>query len=185
MKQLLQQLLVAAAVTGIYGVIYIAVQQVYRTGANDPQIEQASEIASRLRAGKNVAGYFADSVDIRESLSVFRILYDAGGHPVRSAGYLDGAPPALPEGVLDATRSHGEDRVTWEPQRGLRIALVTRYIAGSSAAFVVAGRSLSEEEKRQRSLGQLVLAGWLMTLIVLFIAGSHYFRTGERGQAAG
>ena len=48
----LNYLLVIAIITIIFGVIYALVQQNYRTGANDPQIQIARYIHAKLNQGE-------------------------------------------------------------------------------------------------------------------------------------
>jgi len=45
----------AVALTAVALMVYAAVQQVYRTGANDPQIQALRRRESRLRAGRPLA----------------------------------------------------------------------------------------------------------------------------------
>ena len=70
-----------AIITVIFGVIYATVQQSYRTAANDPQIQIARDINVKLHQGKPIENFFADTVDIAQSLSTFVALYDASGKP--------------------------------------------------------------------------------------------------------
>jgi hypothetical protein len=76
--------------------------------------------------------------------------------------------PTFPPGILDYTRQNGEDRVTLQPESGVRIAaVVVRYNNG----FVLAGRSLREVEKRESQVEQLsglaMLTIWVTTLIMV------------------
>ena len=58
----------------------------------------------------------------------------------------------------------GSDAVTWQPEPGLRMAVVARPAPGR---VVVAGQSLTPFEDRDR-LGLLFLAaGWLGSIVVL------------------
>src|ERR1035437_8806059 len=114
-----------AIITVIMGLINVTVQQSYRMGANDPQIQIAQDISDRLSRGRSVDAYFAgDSLDISRSLAVFSTLYNPAGQPLRATGLLNGKMPQLPSGVFDFTNQHGEDRISWQPQAGVRIAMV-------------------------------------------------------------
>ena len=101
---LLDYLFVMAITTIIFGVIYAAIQQNYRSGANDPQIQLARDINLKLHEGKAVDTFFSDSINIAQSLSPFVVLYDANGKPLRSSGYLNSKIPELPAGVFDFAR---------------------------------------------------------------------------------
>ncbi len=94
-------LLVIAIVTVISGIIYATVQQTYRSGANDPQMQIARDINSKLQHGKPVENFFTGTIDIAQSLSVFNVLYDDSGKPIRSSGYLQNKMPAIPAGVFE------------------------------------------------------------------------------------
>ena len=83
-------------------------------------------------------------VDIAGSLAPFMTIYDDSGVPIASSGHLDGALPRLPQGVLDYARAHGENRVTWQPLTGVRVAAVVTRYSGQASGFVLAGRSLRE-----------------------------------------
>jgi hypothetical protein len=95
------------------------------------------------------------------------ILDDRGGPVAASAGFA-GVPHSIPAGVVDATRLSGEDRITWQPAPGLRLATVVVRRAGAHG-FVLAARSLGEFEARTAQWGLSVLLAWLATLAGLFV----------------
>ena len=137
----------AVAITGLCGLVFLEMQQVIRQSANDPQIQMAEDAAARLAAGAAAdATVPRATVDIASSLAPFVIVYDAQDRVIASSATLDGATPRLPEGVLAAARQSGEDRVTWEPRAGVRIAAVVVPYHGGA---VLAGRSLREVERRE------------------------------------
>jgi len=142
-------LLFAFVIVLLSGLTYVTSQQILRQGANDPQIQMAEDVSSRLDHGDSPQTFLSSNkIDIAKSLSPFVIVYDTKGNAVFSSGELQGDTPVLPRGVLDAANS-GEQRVTWQPQRSVRIAsVVTSYKNG----YVLAGRSLREVEKREDAL---------------------------------
>jgi hypothetical protein len=155
--------------------VYGAVQQNFRSSANDPQIQIAEDVVRSLEEGippQTIVGKDA-RLDLSVTLSPFLIIYDNAGIPLASSVELHSAVPTLPGGVYDYTSAHGEDRITWQPERGLRFATVMkRYeAAGSSstAGFVLVGRSLREVESRTSRLMTNLLLGLLVTLIVTFV----------------
>ena len=166
---LLNYLVTIAIITIIFGVIYATVQQSYRTAANDPQIQIARDINARLHEGNPVESFFADTVNIAQSLSTFVALYDATGKPVRSSGYLDGKMPGLPAGVFDFTKSHGEHQVTWQPREGVRMAMVIVSSRASRIGFVASGRSLQEVEVREQDLVMMIFFGWIVCVVVILL----------------
>ena len=108
-------------------------------------------------------------IDVASSLAPFVMVFDDAGNVLASSGLLNGQNPPLPPGVLDFTRSHGEDRVTWTPEAGVRIAAVVVRSEGSKPGFVLAGRSLREAEKRVDQTTLRVTAALLATLFASLI----------------
>ena len=177
-KAILQHwLLVVIVVTGLIGLLYAAVQQNIRQGANDPQIQMAEDTAAKLENGQSVQNVVpSEKVDIATSLAPYLIIFDANGSPIASSAQLDGQTPTIPSGVFDSVRQNGEDRITWQPQTGVRSAIVVTQFNGSTSGFVVAGRSLREVEKREDGLLQILVAGWVVMMLVTFVATAILFR---------
>src|SRR5512138_1801262 len=137
----------AIAVTGMCGLAFGLVQQVLRQGANDPQIQMAEDAAAALNGGASTESLIPKQpVDIARSLAPFVLVYDMSGKPLAGAGLLDGKLPDYPVGALEASKDGGENRVTWQPQPGVRIASI---VVPDKVGYVVAGRSLREVEKRE------------------------------------
>ena len=159
----------AFATAGLCALVYLTVQQSLRMGANDPQIQMAEDAASHLNAGASVESVLPSTrVEIADSLAPFVIIFDESGKVLASSATLHAAIPAYPAGVLDYVRQNGQDRVTWQPEAGVRMAtVITAYKNG----FVMAGRSLTEIEKREsqveRLSGLAMLGIWTATLIVI------------------
>ncbi|MFB9842952.1 hypothetical protein [Mucilaginibacter ginsenosidivorans] len=164
----------ATAITLVCGIIYVTVQQSYRTSANDPQLQMAEDAANAISKGaapKTVIGA-ATPVEISESLSPYLVIYDSAGNMVASNASLNGAPLRIPKGVVDYVNKYGKDAATWQPEPGVRQAMVgIRSIGKGFIAF--SGRSLRRVEERISILGEQVALGWIMSLIgmavVLFI----------------
>ncbi len=136
-------------------------------GATDPQIEIAEDRASAIASGTS-AETLADSlpaIDIAESIAPFVTIFDDTGKAIASSATLHGKPLSLPAGVLDFTRAHGEERVTWQPEPDVRIAAVVVRSEGKNPGFVLSGRSLREPEKRTALLTLQVGLAWLTTMI--------------------
>ncbi len=157
------------------------------TQGNTPQnmqsdVEELGDGQTQVDGGKSTFAVTIpdDSIDMAQSLSPFLIAYDAQGNPVGTQAKLNGKIPAPPKGVFENVRSNGEERFSWEPQPGVRIAAVMLHIpAGANVkeGFVVAGRSLREVEVREKQLGQLAFINWLvmMGLIVVGMLAFGYF----------
>jgi len=155
---------IAVAVTGLVGFTYLAVQQNYRNGLDDPQWQLASDGAAALNAGaspQSVVG--SRKVDAAASLAPFVVVYAADGSVLASNGTLGGTAPGLPTGVLDSTRARGIDRVTWQPRPGVRIATVS--VATKDLRVVTSGRNMRVVEARIDNLTTIAAIAWGVTLV--------------------
>lgn len=173
-KVLKQWLPLAVAIAGLGLLAYTISQQVYRMSANDPQIQMAEDGASALSGGAEVISIVpASKVDIAHSLAPFIIVLDDSGNVLGSNADLNGKVPPIPAGVLDYVRKTGEDRITMQPQPGVRFAAVITRFTGSTNGFVLAGRSLREVEKRSDNLLRLsalaILVTWIASLVVVIL----------------
>lgn len=168
--KILSTLSTIAVLTVILLLIYAAVQQTYRTSANDPQIQIARDIAMFLKEQKPIEHIFpVDSIDISKSPGVFAVLYDSNSKPVKSSGFINGMIPQLPAGVFDFVKSHKEDMVTWQPQPGIRMAMVVVAVQSPNVSFVAVGRSLNEVEVREGNLLTMVIISWLLCVGIIII----------------
>ena len=168
-------LFVIAIITTVFGVIYVTVQQCYLSGADDPQIQLVRDINLKLHTGKSIDRFFDDSINIAQSLSPFVVLYNANGKPLRSSGYFNGKMPELPAGVFNVAKTNGEHEVTWQPQMGVRMALVILYSNTSPVGFIAAGRSLQEVEIREHNMVVMILIGWIMCIAVILCMPRYDF----------
>ncbi len=160
----------AALATALSLMVYVAVQQVGRQMANDPQIQIARDASAALAAGQPAESVVpATRVDIGSSLAPFVTVQNDSGVVLASSGRLHGQLRSVPSGVLERVRQSGEERVTWQPEPGVRMATVVVRTPGSPGVFVVAGRSLRETEMRINMLGKLLMLGWVATLIGLLV----------------
>lgn len=155
----------AVAITLLCGLVYAAVQQSYRQGANDPQVQMATDAAAALGAGQPASAVVpAAKVQMASSLAPYLVVYDDAGRVLAASAELNGTTPPLPPGVLDAARTRGENRVTWQPAPAVRSAAVVVRYGGAQPGFVLAGRSLREVESRAERLTLIVGAAWVITL---------------------
>ena len=136
---------------------YALVQQDLRQSANDPQIQMAED---------GVSPQSLPTVDISKSLAPFVIVFDENGRPVSSSGTLNGAIPVVPAGVFQYVQMSGEDRFTWEPTSGVRIAAI---VDKTDSGFILAGRSLREVEKREDPTSIIALSTWILGMVGLFV----------------
>jgi hypothetical protein len=96
------------------------------------------------------------------------VRYDAAGRPTAGDGYLGGSLARVPRGVLHTVQAAGEeDAVTWEPEPGLRFAIVAQGL--SDGGVIVAGQSLQPTELRAERT-RLIIGGALVA--GLFVVGA-------------
>jgi hypothetical protein len=174
-------LIVALVTSAFCCLVYAAVQQSLRQGANDPQIQMAEDIASQMENGGTTASVMsANPVNLGHSLATFVILFNNQGTQIASSAQLHGQNPQLPGGVLDYVRQHGEDRLTWQPEPGVRIAAVVTGFSGANPGFVLVGRSLREVERRIDQITLFCGVTWLLTLglAVIILTASEFLFAG-------
>jgi len=180
---LLYNALILAALSTVlsFGLAVIP-QQVLRLGANDPQVEITGNLKASLQQGADPSSLVAkEPVDIRESLSSFVMVFDEQGRQLASSAQLNGASPIPPAGVFDYVRKHGEGRVTWQPQSGVRIATVMRHVA--PGGFILAGRNMREVEAREQLATTQAGLVWLGMLAII-VVGTFLFGWFSKGPKA-
>jgi hypothetical protein len=170
-------LVLAALSTGLALALYAIPLNILRSGANDPQIQMATDTAVDLShldlrdpVQKGGLVPFGAAVDMAQSLRPFLIIYDDQGQVIASGAQLDGRTPTLSKGVLDYVRTHGEDRISWEPiahSHAVRIAAVVERVNGPQPGFVLAGRSMREVEARIAQVSQMAQLTWFGMLGVI------------------
>ena len=150
----------AAALVFMSGLAYVTVQQNFRSGANDPQVQMAEDTARALESGQSAAALVpALKIDIAASLAPYLVIYGPDGQPAAGNGYLHGSLPVLPAGVFDYAAKDGRNQISWQPEHGVRSAVVIVPVSGGKGGYVMAGRSLREVESRVDNLTKLVAAG--------------------------
>jgi hypothetical protein len=164
----IQWIPLAALTVLLTGMIYVATQQSYRSGANDPQIQMATDAVNALARGPSPQDLVAaNKIDIAESLAPYLAIYDTSHQIVATSATLHGESLAPPSGVFDNAQTNGVNILTWQPEAGVRSAIVVKSFPGG---FVLAGRSLQSVEERETSLEQLLFIGGLATLALTFAA---------------
>lgn len=156
--------------TILCGLVYASCQHILRIEANDPQIQLSEDTASSIAAGITSPDItFITPIDISKSLAPFLIVYDDTGRVLQSSGILDGVTPSVPPGVLAYSKEHGQNRLTWQPRPGIRVAIVVTHINGGKGGYVLAGRSLWEVERREDQLLFFTTCAWAASLSVISI----------------
>ncbi len=163
-------LIFAAIVTVISGSIYTTNQQNYRTSANDPQIEITEEISNAITNGAppdQIIPAGSNGTDIKTSLSAVAMVFDKDGKVLGSSAKLNGKDPAPPKGVFEKASAQGRNILTWEPEKGVRLAAVIVPVKSNNETFyVLAGKNLREVELREKQLALLCAIAWIVLLLL-------------------
>jgi hypothetical protein len=167
------------ALVTVVGFVYVALQQNYRQNANDPQVGLVNDVAMQMSAGslpEDALDAHGTKVDPRKSFAVFGTVVDSAGKVTASNMEMDNATPLPPKGVLTAATLDHQNRITWQPEPGVRIALVVQaYKHDQSTGYVLVGRNIKEVEAREDMLFWMaaVTAGAVVLLggFALVIAG--------------
>ena len=154
------------AITVVFAFVYLALQQNLRTDANDPQVAIAGGIADALQSGIPYEAFTTPaSIDIAQSLASYALLFDLDHLPVARNASLHGSMLTPPAGVFAYLKSHGEDRFTWQPEPGVRQAVVGLYHTGVNPGYIFVGRSLREVEYREVRLLGMTATAWAITML--------------------
>jgi hypothetical protein len=105
------------------------------------------------------------TIDIAHSYSPFITIFNTAGTIIASNAILNDSTTVPPSGVFAYALANRQDRVTWQPQRNVRIATVILPFHGTQSGFVLVGRNLAEIEHRSRELLKLTCVVWLTVLI--------------------
>jgi len=163
MQRIVGWVAAALIVTIVFGSVYLTLQHIGRQEVNDAPAAAAAAQVQNI-GSEPVTGPRLEPTPGR---GIFVIVYGEDNKPVSTTVTLHGDVPDLPAGVLDTTRTAGADAVTWQPEPGLRMAVVTRQVSGK---VVVAGQSLTPFENMDRWTQFVLTAGWLGSMLVLAAA---------------
>ncbi|MFF1634556.1 hypothetical protein [Leifsonia sp. NPDC058248] len=167
----------AFVLTAAFAAIFVTAQQIERQGADDAGTRLAAEVAASLQGGGEPR--VSTHEDLGSSLEPFYIVYDSSDRPRFGTGYLHGSLATVPPGVLHAA-ALAPNRVTWQPQPGLRFA-TTSIRSGSET--VLAGQSLAPSEARTDRLMLLLALGWFVCVIGLAAGAAVHLLLGSRRSA--
>lgn len=160
----------AVGITAVCLLATLAIQQNYRNGLDDPQMQIAEDAARVVDAGFDPAQLAprGSAIEISASLGTWVAFYDAQLAPKASTGLLHGVIPNIPSGVFAAAKERGEYAVTWQPEPGVRQALVV--VPAGEKGFAVSGRNMRAVEDRESKLTFIMLVGWAFTMLATFAA---------------
>jgi hypothetical protein len=128
-------------------------------------MDERSEPYRKIVVAHDLAGPKQElsSPDWLNSAEIFTVLYDASGRALTGNATLHGTLPQPPPGIFDVIRSRGEDKVTWQPQPGIRVALTG--LPMPNGGFVLAGQSLIPSEARNALLDRILRWMWAFAML--------------------
>jgi hypothetical protein len=164
MRNIFKIIIVFIFVTLFSLMVYGVAQQTLRMSMNMVPATLATDAIYKLENGiapKSVT--LPPAIELSKSISPFVMILDANGKVLVSSAILNGKVPTIPSGIFDFVNAKGEDRVTWQPEAGVREAtVINRYTAGTVSGYVVAGTSLKESEATIDKIGRDIFIGWVI-----------------------
>jgi hypothetical protein len=158
----------AALAVLVSGMVYLTEQQSYRSTANDPQLQMATDAVNALNTGADPQSVVpATKLDIASSLAPYLAIYDANAQLVAASATQHGQPLDVPSGVFQSATANSPNVVTWQAKTGERNAIV---VMPYTTGYVLAGRSLRPTEAREDQLLWQVAAACLVTLGGTYLA---------------
>jgi hypothetical protein len=148
------------------GTVWLGYGLNLRNGGDRQPLRLAAHAAGQLAAGSQPDNDLPLVINIASNPAPFVIVFDPQHHVLASSGRLHGRTPVLPAGVLAWAAAHGLDRITWQPQPGLREAAIIEPYGGPHAGFVLAVQSLQGISGQQRSLTWSIACIWLAILAI-------------------
>jgi hypothetical protein len=136
-------------------------QQRLRRGADYAADAITAQVAAQPQSAEARLAAPAEEISSPEwldSVHSFLALYDASGKAISANATFEGSLPQPPRGIFATIRSRGLYKVTWQPQRGVRVALTGRPLP--DGGFVVAGQSLLPGEAETASFYRHLLLLW-------------------------
>lgn len=151
----------------IFGSVYGLLHFMNRNMANDmPQLLATQ--AAKVVDAYGVEAVNAQPTDLANDPVPFVIVYDKQSKPLAGTGYLDNKLAQMPVGVINHARANDPHAVTWQPQKGTRLASVT--VLSKKGYYVVGGQSLKVYENRDKRLALYTFAAYIATLLMMCLA---------------
>ena len=160
-------LAIVGSATLILGAAYAMVQQATRLAANDAPLIKAQALKDQLAQNSSSQSLVSDEkINPDQNYGIFTIITDKDGYLQASDLSIDGKTPLPPKGVLDYTKTHRQDNITWQPTSGVRLAThVESYTTNNQpAGFIITGQSLKPFEDRIGTYTALAAAAWVAVL---------------------
>ena len=161
MKRIIPWLVGLVVVTLLIGSTYLSLQRLGRQADDDVP---AGLALSQLNSPDPQVLKADTPIDLTQGPETFVNVYRGDGTPLTGSGTLSGSVPRLPQGVIESALQTGQDRVTWQPQQGVRYAIVAR---ATGDTVVVAGQNLQPSESRNRTMELFLGLGWLGSVLTI------------------
>lgn len=176
-RQSLRLWLLAVTIgTGLLLFEYVGLQQSLRMGLNDPQLQMAQDIASRLRQGASPSSVTPTAlVDESHTLAPFVTIVDNNINVLASSGKIGDQVPLPPTSAFPDSQKRGNNWFTWQHDNNtIRDAAVIVPYTGAHNGYVLVARSMSQVENtisHITDLAGLTLLGILIVpaLVLLLI----------------
>ena len=161
---------IAIVIILLSGMIYTVSQQLLRQSANETPLALANDAVNHLSTGAAAASVVpTKTVDLAHDYAPFVTVLSSKQQVLASNVSLSNRIPVPPSGVFGYARDNRIDKITWQPENGVRIALIVEYYSGAHGGYVVSGQSLKTTEDQETALGQLCLAGWFLMEIAALL----------------
>jgi len=160
------------AIVLVFGSIYFVMQQNNRAAANDTPMQYALSARYALVQGQPPATVVSSipAEEMAHGIAPFIMVYDKDGRLLATSATLHGTWKPLPPGVLEAAGRKTEYAVSWQPEKGVRNAMVVLpYFTSGRQGFVAAGQSLKESEKRTNLAMAHVLVCLVASIFILYV----------------
>lgn len=156
-------ILVELVIVGMCIMVYSSAQYLSRSTVNETLVEIVDTIVKDLKASPTAltqTDLSSTAIDPSQTLSPFYMVFDANKALLASTANFGGLELVPPESVFENARNSEDTRVTWQPVDNLRVAIVVAYYKGDvNEGFVLTGKSLKEQEKQQKQLAVIAIAG--------------------------
>ena len=146
--------------------VFGAFQFTLRSSANDTPNEISEQISKVIKLGQTPnLGY--DTINPKTDSSPFVIVFDDQKKEVVSNLKTDNQTPNLPSGVLDEVDKKGINSISWEPEKGTRLAVTIKKVETTKKFYVLTGQSLTRAENKIKTILYLVIGFWLVGIIAI------------------
>ncbi len=125
---------------------YVGLQQSLRIGMNDPQLQMAQDIASKLSQGASASSVVPTTalVDESQSLAPFVTIVDNNTRVLASSGKIGDRVPLPPTSAFPDSQNRSNNWFTWQHDKIRDAAVIVPY--GNHAGYVLVARSMSQAE---------------------------------------